>query len=222
MTRGDVVALVLGASIAGLVFTTRRPTALAPPPPAPPPPTPPPPTGTPPPTNGPPPQPPQPPTGTPPPAGTPPGIPAVDNPNYIGCTRLASSLPETALDQARALLNLTTTSADPRREASRESILEMRRLANAIAYCGSALGPWELRDPWVNQLRKHADYLEANITAPPLPGPPPPSFSDVRVAFQSWQDAIKAGRDGAAEFASYAATHRAVYGVDPFGAEPPP
>lgn len=92
--------------------------------------------------------------------GTPPIVPVA---NAIGCTQLSSDLPAGALERAAALLRLSPTSADPRYLASRASIPVIVDLALRLEYCGSATGPWPLRDDLVRQLRDHAAFLDRNL-----------------------------------------------------------
>lgn len=73
--------------------------------------------------------------------------PRAEQPNSIGCTSVSSSIPQSALDRAAQLLAL------PPAAVTRANVEEMRVLANAIEGCGSALGPWELRDSWDKALR---------------------------------------------------------------------
>lgn len=84
--------------------------------------------------------------------------------NMIGCTPLSSSIPQSAINQADALLRLKPKSANPNEVATAVSVTAMRRLADAIAYCG---GPdeWTLRDGYAKGLRAHADLLEPTLPA---------------------------------------------------------
>ena len=85
-------------------------------------------------------------------------------PNMIGCTPLTSTIPQSAIDQADALLRLKSTSTNPTEVATIASVTAMRKLADAIAYCG---GPdeWTLRDLYVQRLRAHASALEPTLPA---------------------------------------------------------
>jgi hypothetical protein len=157
--RSAAIGALVGSAIAGTVVLTRMPgfaptssTPVLPPPPPPP--------------NvlSPPPVPPRA-APLPPAAVPPPPAPA----NAIGCTPRSTTLPDPSLNQARALLNLTIIRNDPSGQtlATTESIATMRRLADAIAYCGSDLGAWDLRDQYVQQLRTRADFYERNLPKPP-------------------------------------------------------
>ena len=164
----------------------------------------------------------------PPPAAPPPTPPPAAGPNYLGCTPVTTSLPESALAQARALLNLSTIEGDPqgRPLATPASIAEMRRLADALAYCGSELeAGGAIRDDYVRRLRDQADLYERNIPKPPaatgaFAGPPPNEAAGAaRDAYRRWiASAASSSPDpGAVRSAhnAYVARHRAAYQKDP-------
>jgi hypothetical protein len=95
--------------------------------------------------------------------------------NSINCGPLTTSLPEAALSRARALLALPNVAVPGQPVATSDTIAEMLRLADAIAYCGSALStPDPNRDDYVNRLRTRASFLQRNLphspTSPVLGG----------------------------------------------------
>ena len=91
----------------------------------------------------------------PPPATPPPPPPPVPNP--FGCTPTTSSFPDAAVARGQALLAL------PPSARTREAAFAMRTLAAQIAVCGSALGPWTVRDQWIASLNERAAQIEASL-----------------------------------------------------------
>lgn len=190
MRLSNLTKAGLALAIVGLVLATRRrgedetvpPTQPMPPAPPPAPPT-------------------APPIETAPPA---PPAPPTAPPNVIGCTPLSTSLPPGIAEQARGLLMLSAASnADPRYRADSSSPQVLRMLAARIAYCGSELGPWELRDSYVTALRTHADLLERTLA--------------VRATYEAWV------RESSPErYAAYASAYRTAFGTEPPAAGPPP
>ena len=145
-----LIALGLGTAVGFLVLSTRRPATTTPTPTTPTPTTPPDTTST---------DPAKPDPMKPDPTTDP--VDPVPKPNQYGCTPVSISLPDSAINRARALLDLEPTPKDQRYQATLTSVREMRDLADAIAYCGSALSAGDtLRDSWVTALHNHATAVE--------------------------------------------------------------
>lgn len=102
----------------------------------------------------------------PPPAPNPAVPPPPSGPNAIGCTPLSGTLPISAVNQAQSLLALNPTSPDLRFRPSLLSVSTMRRLANDLRGCGSALGFNPTRDTLVRDLEEAATRFETALGGP--------------------------------------------------------
>lgn len=99
-----------------------------------------------------------------PPAPSAPPQPA--RPNNIGCTPMSGTLPAPAVNQARGLIALNPASPDIRFRPSLVSVITMRRLANDLRGCGSALGFNPTRDALVRDLEEAATRFETALGGP--------------------------------------------------------